>query len=127
MSDEMGKLILIGVVLLLAVMGWRAWQIRQASPDWPHVMGTMESARAVARNETGDGSGTPMHMWHSEVRYRYSVGGQTYTGTRLRAFGRNHSSEAEALQELAPFITPGQAVKVYYDPAKPSVSVLIPG
>ena len=54
-------------------------------------------------------------------------GGKTYTGTRLRAFGRNHSSEAEALQELAPFITPGQAVKVYYDPAKPSVSVLIPG
>ena len=126
MSDEMGKLILIAVITLFAVLGWRAWQMRQASPQWPSVMGEMLSARAVARNETGDGSGHDMHMWHSEVRYRYVVQGQSYTGNRLRAFGYNHSSEAESLKELAPFPV-GKPVKVYYDPAKPSVSVLIPG
>ena len=126
MTDDMFRLILIAVVALLVVFGWRAWQIRQASPQWPSVMGEMISAQAVARNETGDGSGTHTHMWHSQVRYRYTVNGQLYTGNRLRAFGYNHSSEAESLKELAPF-APGQPVRVYYDPVKPEVSVLIPG
>ncbi len=126
MPADLGKLLLIAVLALVAVLAWRAWQIKQGSPNWPHVMGEMLEARARARNETGDQRGTPTHDWFTEVRYRYTVNGQTYTGTRLRAFGLNHMDEASALHELAPF-PKGQPVKVYYDPAKPSSSVLIPG
>ncbi len=60
------------------------------------------------------------------MRYRYTVNGTTHTGERLRAFGLHHLDEQQALKEIAPFPV-GQKVKVYYDPAKPSSSVLIPG
>lgn len=126
MPDDLGKYLLIALVAGVALLVWRSWQIRQGSPDWPHVTGEMLEARARARNETGDQAGTPTHDWYTEVRYRYTVNGETYTGTRLRAFGLHHMDEQSALQEIAPF-PPGQPVKVYYDPAKPSSSVLIPG
>src|SRR5690606_20531536 len=94
MPADLGKLLLIAVLAIVAVLAWRAWQIKQGSPNWPHVMGEMLEARARARNETGDQRGTPTHDWFTEVRYRYTVNGQTYTGTRLRAFGLNHMDEA---------------------------------
>lgn len=126
MSDDFGKYILIAFLLLFGVLAWRAWQIKQHSPHWPSVDGEMLSARAIAQNETGDHQGTPNHEWRTEVRYRYSVNGVEHTGNRIRAFGLRHFSEEEALTEIKPF-QQGQRVKVYFDPAKPSSSVLIPG
>ena len=126
MPDTLGKYIVVAFVLAFAFLAWRAWQIKQASPNWPYVEGEMLVAKARARNETGEQSGTPTHEWFTEVRYRYTVNGTTYTGDRLRALGLNHFDEQQALQELAPFPV-GQKVKVYCDPAKPSSSVLIPG
>lgn len=126
MPDDIGKYLIIAFIAGFGFLAWRAWQIKQASPDWPSVEGEMLEARARARNETGDQRGVQKHEWFTEVRYRYSVNGTSYTGDRLRAFGLNHFDEQQALQELAPFPI-GQKVKVYYDPAKPASSVLIPG
>ncbi|MFT3857219.1 MAG: DUF3592 domain-containing protein [Aquabacterium sp.] len=126
MPDDIGKVLIAALVLGIAWLVWHSWRISQTSPAWPHVMGEMLEARARAFNEIGDQSGTPTHEWFTEVRYRYTVDGQTYTGTRLRAFGRRHMDEAQAQQEIAPF-QPGTRVKVFYDPAKPASSVLIPG
>ena len=39
MSDDIGKYIVIGFVLLFGALAWRAWQIRQHSPEWAFVMG----------------------------------------------------------------------------------------
>ena len=33
MSDDIGKYIIIGFVLLFGVLSWRAWQIHQHSPE----------------------------------------------------------------------------------------------
>lgn len=126
MPDDLGKYLIIAFVLIVGVAAWRAWQIKEGSPNWPSVEGEMLEARARQHNETGDQRGTPTHHWFTEVRYRYTVNGITYTGDRLRAFGLNHFDEQQALTEIAPF-QPGTKVKVYYDPAKPSSSVLIPG
>lgn len=126
MSDDLGKYLLAAFVLLFAVLAWRAWQTKQASPHWPSVTGQITASRAVARNETGDHRGTLTHEWLTEVRYDYTVEGVRYTGNTLRAFGRHHFSEEQALAELAPFAL-GVNVLVYYDPDKPSRSVLIPG
>lgn len=126
MPDDLGKYLIIAFVVFFGFLAWRAWQVKQASPAWPYVQGEMLEARAKARNEFGDQNGTPKHEWFTEVRYSYMVNGETYTGNRLRAFGLNHFDEQSALLELAPF-QPGTKVKVYYDPAKPSSSVLIPG
>ncbi|MFZ2986818.1 DUF3592 domain-containing protein [Ideonella sp.] len=126
MPDDLGKYLIIAFVAILGLAAWRAWQIKEGSPNWPYVEGEMLEARARQHNETGDQRGVPTHHWFTEVRYRYTVNGITYTGDRLRAFGPNHFDEQQALTEIAPF-KPGQKVKVYYDPAKPSSSVLIPG
>jgi len=126
MPDDIGKYLIIALLAGFAFLTWRAWQIKQASPNWPFVEGEILAARARAHNETGDHRGTLKHEWFPEVRYRYTVNGVTYTGDRLRAFGQNHLDEQQALQELAPFPV-GQKVKVYYDPSKPTSSVLIPG
>lgn len=126
MPDDLGKYLIIAFLLGLGYLAWHAWGVQRASPSWPFVEGEMLEARARARNETGDQSGVPTHEWFTEVRYRYTVDGVAYTGDRLRAFGRNHFDEQQAMDEIAPF-QPGRKVKVYYDPAKPSSSVLIPG
>ena len=126
MPDDIGKYILIAFIVGFGFLAWRAWQIKQASPQWPYVEGEMLSARAFARNETGEQNGTPTHEWLTEVRYRYAVKGVNYVGKRLRAFGLNHFDQASALKEIEPFQA-GSTVKVYYDPAKPESSVLIPG
>lgn len=126
MSDDIGKYIVIGFVLLFGALAWRAWQIRQHSPEWPYVMGEVTVSRAYSQNDFGEDVGTPSHRWQTEVQYRYEVNGIPMTGKRLRAFGRHHFTQEEAEAEIAPFPV-GKQVKVYYDPAKPGTSVLIPG
>lgn len=126
MSDDIGKYIVIGFVVLFGALAWRAWQIRQHSPQWPYVMGEIVSSRVFAQNDFGEDTGTPSHRWQAEVQYRYEVNGVPLSGHRLRAFGYNHLTQQDAESEIAPFPA-GKQVKVYYDPAKPSVSVLIPG
>ena len=126
MSDDFGKYLLVVFVAVFGYLAWRAWQVKQASPLWPSVDGVMLVSRPMARNETGNEGGVPTHEWYSDVKFRYSVNGVEYTGDRLRAFGLHHFNKEQAEAELAPFAV-GQTVKVYYDPAKPSSSVLIPG
>lgn len=126
MFDTFGKCLLAAVALGFVFLAWRTWQIKQGSPDWPHVQGQMLVAKVRAGNETGDARGTPTHEWFTEVRYSYTVAGVAYTGNTLRAFGRRHFSQEQAEAELAPFPV-GQPVRVYHDPARPERSVLIPG
>lgn len=41
MGDQLGKLLLVALVAGFGLLAWRAWQIRQASPNWPTVEGEM--------------------------------------------------------------------------------------
>lgn len=88
MSDDIGKYIVIGFVLLFGVLAWRAWQIHQHSPEWPYVIGEVTLSRAYAQNDFGEDVGTPSHRWQTEVQYRYEVSGIPMTGKRLRALDR---------------------------------------
>ncbi len=126
MPEDLGKYLIAAFVLAFAVLAWRAWQVKQASPHWPSVPGQITGSRVFARNETGDQRGTPTHEWLTEVRYEYTVNGLRHEGNTLRAFGLNHFTEEQAQAEMAPFGL-GKTVPVYYDPANPSRSVLIPG
>lgn len=126
MSDQLGRLLLVALVVGFGLLAWRAWQIRQASPSWPTVEGEILVSRAYPRNESNDGHGTPTHHWLVEVQYRYTVQGTPYTGDRLKAFVPPLPDEASAQAWLAPFPV-GARVRVHYDPARPAVSVLVPG
>ena len=126
MNDQLAKWFVLALALGMAVLAWRAWQVKQASPGWPSVEGEMLVARAFARNETGEARGTPAREWLTEVRYRYTVQGRDYTGRRIRAFVGPYPDQASAMADVAPFQV-GARVKVYYDPADPGNSVLVPG
>lgn len=126
MSDDIGRYIAGGLLLLFAILIWRAWEIRQASPQWPHVDGIIMKARVFQPHGVGGHEQVPGHDWMTEVQYQYQVNGATYTGNRIRAFGVRHFTEESAQTELKPFPA-GATVPVYYDPANPKSSVLIPG
>lgn len=126
MPDDIVKYIIIGFVLFFGVLAWRAWQIQQHSGQWPYVMGEVTVSRTHSPMPESDEYNTAHHRWQTEVQYRYEVAGVPYQGNRLRAFGIQHFSLAEAEAEIADFPV-GAKIKVYYDPAKHSTSVLIPG
>lgn len=126
MPDQLGKYIVVAFVLAFGFLAWRAWQIKQASPTWPSVEGEIIESRARPFNQQSGEPQAGKNDWAAEVRYRYSVGGQTHVGHRLQAFGRHYFSQAEAEQALAPFPV-GARVRVFHDPDQPDVSVLIPG
>jgi hypothetical protein len=126
MSDTLGKLVLAAIVALFLVLAWRAWQVKQASPDWPWVMGVIEVSHVRPKDEN---PAEPQHTkldWTLEVRYSYSVAGVRYQGRRLKAFTSQHLTQAEAIAALQPFPV-GAQVKVYHDPRDPASSVLVPG
>lgn len=126
MPDQLGKVIIAAFLLAMAVLAWRAWQIKQASPRWPSVEGEVLVSRARPYNEQPYEPEAGKHDWMAEVRYRYSVNGVSHEGNRLQAFGRHYFSREEAELALAPYPV-GARVKVFHDPARPDVSVLIPG
>jgi hypothetical protein len=126
MPDSLGKFVITVFVLAFGFMAWRAWQIKQASPAWPSVDGEMLVSMARPFNTQNAEPEAGKNDWRAEVLYRYTVDGVTYEGHRLQAFGHHYFSRAEAESALAPFPV-GALVKVYHDPAKPNVSVLIPG
>jgi hypothetical protein len=78
----------------------------RASYMWPTVSGVVLS--------DPDGAA-------SRPRYAYVVDGETYQSRRIGFFQRPFSGRAFA------GLAPGQKVKIYVDPEKPSVSVLKPG
>ena len=58
MFEDLGKYLLIAFVVFLGVLAWRAWQIRQASPQWPYVEGEMVSTRCLHKTKPGATEGS---------------------------------------------------------------------
>lgn len=126
MSDDFGKILLLAIVLIAGLFAWRAWEVKRNSPQWPSVEGVMLTSQPRAMHDNPAEPESAKHDWVAEVRYAYMVDGVSYTGDRLQAFGRRYMTKEEVLQELAPFPV-GAHVQVFYDPAQPQSSVLIPG
>lgn len=125
MDIDWGKWIVGGIVVGVGFLMWRAYLDRQASPQWPSVMGRILDSRVVAQNESNDGASFTRE-WRIDLNYRYTVNGHTYQNNRIRALLPRFGSEAEALSIQRRFPA-GAEVPVYHDPAKPQSSVLIPG
>ncbi len=125
MSIEWEKWVIGAIVVGLAFLMWRGYLDRQASPQWPSATGVITDSRVVAQNESNDGASFTRE-WRIDVSYTYSVNGQSYKNNRIRAMLPRFSTEAEALAIQQRFPA-GARVPVFYDPAKPTSSVLIPG
>jgi Protein of unknown function (DUF3592) len=116
-----------GVILLavgLAGVSYGLWNLLQgaSSPKWPTVTGQVVTAD-LQRSRDAQG----MVTYRAEVAYKYEVGGQPYVSDRV-FFGDQLSVSwaTGAVREVEDY-HPGTQVKVFYNPGKPSRSVLEPG
>jgi hypothetical protein len=92
---------------------------------WPTVTGKVVSSRIVEGKSISTETRQEIFTYRPEVEYAYSVGGKDYKASR-QAFGKilwYQSVEAEAFKVSH---APGEAVKVYHDPANPQDAVLDP-
>ena len=73
------------------------------------------------------GAGSKTTLYRPEIIYTYEVHGQRLAGKRIRFASEPHARTRSATQERVSEYPSGALVAVYYDPAKPSESVLKPG
>lgn len=114
------------MIVFGSFFAWIAWdgaRMRDASQHWPTVDGRIEESSV--RSERSTGSDALELNYFSSVRYRYSVNGVDFVGTRAQFVEKGSRSSAEAtewvLQNPA-----GKTLPVHYDPQKPAESVLYP-
>ena len=109
-------------------LGATQWMIAQNSKTWPSVTGTI-----VAAGFESSGSGTTYNRT-AFVQYRYDVDGSSFSNDRIaygptpnfNVDGTVTTRHEEAVKELANR-SGGSDVEVYYNPEKPSDSVLLAG
>lgn len=98
-----------GLIALALWLRARAAQSRQ----WPSVEGTVLEARVDDAH---------LEFMKPVLRYQYTVDGRRYVGFRVAFSGYGVSRRAMA-DLIRPYAV-GQAVRVYYDPARPASAVL---
>lgn len=98
-------------------LGTKVYKASLASPGWPSVLGEVRST-SIARG-CGKHNG-----YFLQLTYVYGVGGKQYTGDRMSFTKRFCDGSYTAAQDMATKYEPGTPVDVYYDPGKPSDSVL---
>jgi hypothetical protein len=87
------------------------------SSHWPSVEGVIDSSGF------GGGNSPTRRVF---LHYHFMVNGVRYEGTRFTPTGEYHGNEANA-DAFAAEHSPGQVVRVFYDPHDPSNAVLRPG
>jgi len=138
----------VGVTVL--VFGIGQVNKARASADWPSVEGVVKfsEVRSETRTRTDSSSSrrkrngnggvtvnigtdsdrdTRTETTHiADIGYAYTVGDAPFNGTRV-SFGSNGSSSWASVQDIVDRYPVGKTVKVFYNPDKPSDSVLEPG
>jgi hypothetical protein len=92
------------------------------SQGWPRARGVVERAELVGPTGELWMRGGPAWGAAAAVRYRYEVGGELFTGYRLR-YG---AAPLWEIRRVAAQAEQG-AIEVAYDPSDPGESVLLPG
>ena len=110
--------ILIGLVTLY--MGVKDLGKAAESAQWPSVEGTILHSSLDVHH--GDDSTT----YSAEVMYTYEVEGTVYSSNRLK-FGYARTGNPSDAQKIVNSYPIDSQVIVYFDPAQPEESVLVPG
>ena len=114
---------IIGIIFVLILLGlgggllyWTGAQLWDyfASRNWASTQGVIYQSRFIDRGRRRDSE--------AQIRYRYSVNGQSYEGGNLLpgSLAYTDSDEEEKVRQYRP----GMTVPVYYDPQHPESSAL---
>jgi hypothetical protein len=109
----------------LVVFGLRERKKAKAAESWPTANGSILSARLdqQTRTERSDGRTYTRTSYTPIIEYTYTVGGQTYQGSRVFP-GASMSYDHGTAQNIVNRYQPGAAVAVHYDPGDPTQAVL---
>jgi len=126
----LGGLALLG--LATAVFGLYFIFYGNEAASWPETQGTVVSAtvktRTSRRSSQSVGQRDRQREFYPSITYRWSVNGQTYTGSQYQV-GANAESyffgEREKAQEEVDKHPAGKAIPVFYNPDDPSAAVLV--
>lgn len=119
--------LLFGACAAAGFVGWQEYEahlseLSAASHDWPSVRGVIVSSNLEAWRGKKAGRRTKFRL---EVRYEYAVNGEVFRNDTVR-FDQDRLSSPRK-RDLLRSVPVGQRVDVYYNPDKPSQSVLQPG
>ena len=93
--------------------------------SWPTMSGTVVMSRLMERRP-GEIHGV-RGAFYPEIRYEYLIGGQSFTGTRIK-FRLHHSVQRdEEVLSIIHRYPVSTSVKVYCKPGQPRRSTLVPG
>ena len=121
-----GICIFMGAIALAAGV----WKLKQqrASESWPTASATIVDSGIAKVKKERRGSNGRKRMSDTdyvvEVRYAYEVGGRPYEGDRIRFGTKDYDNRSLATKALKQY-PKGKKVQAYYDPEKPTRSVLI--
>ena len=119
-----------GGVLLLVVFGGIAIfsgiknkRKAESSKSWPKAIGEI-TRNYVQENTDTDEEGYTTHTYTPRLEYRYQVGNQTYSSSRI-SFGAttSYGRRKKAEEKIAQFPV-GVRIAVYYNPQKPDEATL---
>jgi hypothetical protein len=114
------------VLLSLAVLGFviralRLFWTALSSRSWPTVQGRIVSMKMdVTRIQFGE-------LYTPGLTYRYRVDGKDYEGNRIDLTSQRKFSTQSGANAVLEDYRPDGAVAVYYNPIRPTDSLLKPG
>ena len=124
----------IGFVFLAVAVATAAialFKIKKAlaSATWPSVFGELESAelrKVVYQGVESKSISDQASALVVDFKYQYSVESETFVGNRV-TFSDGVNKTTRSLKKLQQRYEAKKRISVYYNPQKPSESVLIPG
>lgn len=110
---------------LLALAGWMGWEAYPAlaARNWPSTEGKVRTMKMFGKARLGSTADPTQFV--VEIEYDYVVDGQSYTGTTYNT--RNNHLDADERVAVQQQYRPGSKCTVYYSPALPSNSIIVPG
>jgi hypothetical protein len=118
------KLILLGLavgIVLFAVTLPRSFR-EMGSASWPATQGTIMKTNLVRIFGPHQTEG-----YQPGLQYMYKVDGRSYVGTRIDFHTQDSVHAKESAESWLYKYPRGSAVRVYYDPKNPSITILEPG
>lgn len=127
-----GSLISSTVLLLLAGVAFYLFflpvltGVYRAS-SWEIVPCEIVSSRVVTHEGESRGTSRTGTTYSIEIRYKYEVGGRTYTGSRYSFMDGGSDSSVKSKRAIVSRYKPGSTAECYVDPENRSSAVLFRG
>ena len=97
-----------------------------SSTRWPTTPAVITKSE-IKTVQHEDNQGLPEDWYFPDLEYRFEISGNSYTGSRLRFDGTPGSRDPRPSQDIQAKYPVGQEFPLYYNPAQPSLNVILPG